>query len=170
MISNQLYSVVLNTQQLKPDKPLALGIVNMPIGRGRCSNGCSSPTQVSLHSFLGAENEQAADNASENDSKEANSKDNSDEELDGFQVVDSWEDRDEDVQQSRKKKAVAQETDKPVDDEEVPAKKKKLVDVESEDSDDDFAAQLLEGQLESLAKYEMVHCKWGQWRGGGGWW
>ena len=38
-------------------------------------------------------------------------------------------------------------SDTTVDDEEVPAKKQKLVEVESDDSDDDFAAQLLEGLL-----------------------
>ena len=40
-------------------------------------------------------------------------------------------------------------SDKPVDDEEIPAKRPKLVDVESDDSDDsddDFAVQLLEGK------------------------
>lgn len=96
--------------------------------------------------FLEIENdEKLSEDASENDSKEVNSKDNSDDDLDSFQVVDSWEDRDNDSEPPGEKKAAVQKSTKSIDDEEVPAKRQKLVDVD-EDSDDDFAVQLLEGQ------------------------
>lgn len=90
--------------------------------------------------------EKLSEDASENDIREANSKDNSDDDLDSFQVVDSWEDRDSDTERSREKKAALQRSSKSIDnEEEVPAKRPKLVEVD-DDSDDDFAAQLLEGQ------------------------
>ena len=93
--------------------------------------------------------EKVSEDASENDAREANSKDNSDDDVESsFQVVDSWEeDRDSDTEMSGEKRAAVQKsTVKSVDsEEEVPAKRPKLVDVD-EDSDDDFAAQLLEGQ------------------------
>ena len=92
--------------------------------------------------------EKLSDDASENDIKEASSKENSDDDIESsFQVVDSWEDKDSDTERSGEKRAVEQlSTTKSVDnEEEVPAKRPKLVEVD-EDSDDDFAAQLLEGQ------------------------
>lgn len=90
--------------------------------------------------------EKLSEDVSENDIREANSKDNSDDDLDSFQVVDSWEDRDSDTERSREKKAALQRSSKSIDnEEEVPAKRPKLVEVD-DDSDDDFAAQLLEGQ------------------------
>lgn len=91
--------------------------------------------------------ENIVENASEKDISEPNSKDNSDDDVESsFQVVDSWEDRDSDTEISGEKRAAVQNTSKSVDnEEEVPAKRPKLVDVD-EDSDDDFAAQLLEGQ------------------------
>ena len=62
-------------------------------------------------------------------------------------MVDSWEDQDKNTETVLdKKKVSARKSEKPDNDEEVPTKKPKLVDVDSEDSDDDFAAQLLEGQ------------------------
>ena len=103
---------------------------------------------VSLHAFyLEMENEEKlSEDASEKDIREADSKGNSDDDLDSFQVVDSWEDKDSDTERSREKRAVVQKSSKSVDnEEEVPAKRPKLVEVD-EDSDDDFAAQLLEGQ------------------------
>lgn len=97
-----------------------------------------------------SENEEnLADVASEIDSTEANSKDNSDIELDSLQVVDSMENRSECTELSDKKKVATRKSEKPVSDEEGPAKKRKLVEVD-EDSDDDFAAQLLEGQSQFL--------------------
>lgn len=91
--------------------------------------------------------ENILENASEKDISEPTSKDNSDDDVESsFQVVDSWEDRDSDTEMSGEKRAAVQNTSNSVDkEEEVPAKRPKLVDVD-EDSDDDFAAQLLEGQ------------------------
>ena len=92
--------------------------------------------------------EKLSDNASENDVREASSKDNSDDDIESsFQVVDSWEEKDSDTERSGEKRAAVQlSTTKSVDNEEdVPAKRPKLVEAD-EDSDDDFAAQLLEGQ------------------------
>ena len=60
--------------------------------------------------------------------------------------MDSWKDQNVDDEPSDKAEVVVRKLDKSADDEEVPAKKQKLEEVE-EDSDDDFAAQLLEGQL-----------------------
>ena len=82
----------------------------------------------------------------QDDNKEADSNSNSDNDLDGFEVVDSWKDQNIDDESSDKAKIVVRKLDKSADDEEVPAKKQKLEEVE-EDSDDDFAAQLLEGLL-----------------------
>ena len=62
-------------------------------------------------------------------------------------MVDSWEDQDKNTEVLDKRKVSARKSEKPDSEEEVPAKKPKLVEVDSEDSDDDFAAQLLEGQL-----------------------
>jgi len=74
-------------------------------------------------------------------------------------VVDSWEDRDSDTERSGEKRAAVQEASKSVDnDEEVPAKRPKLVEVD-EDSDDDFAAQLLEGQDRNFLKQIYIACK-----------
>ena len=94
------------------------------------------------------DDDKLSEDASENDVREADSKDNSDDDVESsFQVVDSWEDQDSDTEQSGEKRAAVQKsTSNSVDnEEEVPAKRPKLVDVD-EDSDDDFAAQLLEGQ------------------------
>lgn len=67
-------------------------------------------------------------------------------------MVDSWEDQDNDSETSREKKTAVQRSNKSNDnDEEVPAKRPKLVDVD-DDSDDDFAAQLLEGQCSNSPK------------------
>ena len=96
--------------------------------------------------------EKLSDDVSENDIREASSKENSDDDIESsFQVVDSWEDKDSDTERSGEKRAVEQlSTTKSVDnEEEVPAKRPKLVEVDEDsddDSDDDFAAQLLEGQ------------------------
>lgn len=103
----------------------------------------------------GLQSEEQAEDASDDESREANSKSNSDNELDGFQVVDSWEDKEKDVELSEKKKVPAWKSETTVDDEEVPAKKRKLVEVESDDSDDDFAAQLLEDTYEK-GKQEVL--------------
>lgn len=64
-------------------------------------------------------------------------------------MVDSWEDQDKSTEVLDKKKVSARKSEKRDSEEEVPAKKPKLVEVDSEDSDDDFAAQLLEGQSKS---------------------
>lgn len=92
--------------------------------------------------------EKLSDDASENDIRETSSKDNSDDDIESsFQVIDSWEDKDSDTERLGEKRAVEQlSTTESVDnEEEIPAKRPKLVEVD-EDSDDDFAAQLLEGQ------------------------
>ncbi|CAH3018464.1 unnamed protein product, partial [Porites evermanni] len=83
----------------------------------------------------------------QDDNKEADSNsNNSDNDLDGFEIVDSWKDQNVDDESSDKAEIVVRKLDKSADEEEVPAKKQKLEEVE-EDSDDDFAAQLLEGHL-----------------------
>ena len=64
-------------------------------------------------------------------------------------MVDSWEDQEKSTEVQDKKKVSARKSEKPDNDEEVPTKKPRLVEVDSEDSDDDFAAQLLEGQSKS---------------------
>lgn len=83
----------------------------------------------------------------QDDNKEADSNNNSDNDLDGFEIVDSWKDQNVDDDSSDKAEVVVRKLDKSADDEEVPAKKQKLEEVE-EDSDDDFAAQLLEDTYE----------------------
>ncbi|KAJ7382994.1 Domain with 2 conserved Trp (W) residues [Desmophyllum pertusum] len=106
----------------------------------------------------GIENEEKPSEgaSAENDSKETKSKDNSVDDLDNFQAVDSWEDRDNNTEAPGVKKAAVPRSDKPVDDEEIPAKRPKLVDVESDDSDDDFAVQLLEDTYEKGKQDIMV--------------
>jgi len=90
--------------------------------------------------------ENILENASEKDISEPTSKDNSDDDVESsFQVVDSWEDRDSDTEMPGEKRAAVQKATSVDNEEDVPAKRPKLVDVD-EDSDDDFAAQLLEGQ------------------------
>lgn len=102
------------------------------------------------------DSEEKQDNASESDGKEANSKSSSDNELDGFELVDSWEDQgQEEAEVPADKKASTRKSEVGVSDEEVPAKKPKLVEAESDDSDDDFAAQLLEDTYEK-GKQDVV--------------
>lgn len=91
--------------------------------------------------------ERPSEDGSEPDSKEENSKENSDEDPDSFQVVDSWEDQDTDSNEPKEEENSAVLRSDKVDDdeeEEVPAKKPKLEQAVEDDSDDDFAVQLLE--------------------------
>ena len=105
-------------------------------------------TLFDLHFFSEVDNEEKLEEElPQDDNKEADSNsNNSDNDLDGFEIVDSWKDQNVDDESSDKAEIVVRKLDKSADDEEVPAKKQKLEEVE-EDSDDDFAAQLLEGQL-----------------------
>lgn len=104
-------------------------------------------TLFDLHYFSEVDNEEnLKEELPQDDNKEADSNNNSDNDLDGFEIVDWWKDQNVDDESSDKAEVVVRKLDKSADDEEVPAKKQKLEEVE-EDSDDDFAAQLLEGQL-----------------------
>ena len=71
-------------------------------------------------------------------------------------MIDSWQDQNKDTELSDKKKAVIRKLEKSVCDEEVPEKKIKLVEVD-EDSDDDFAAQLLEGNDDERIYLNMIN-------------
>ncbi|XP_078345829.1 uncharacterized protein LOC144631294 isoform X2 [Oculina patagonica] len=136
----QLSSAAPDTQTADDDNSPSLD------GEEKGEQGCQEDKDNNTAKEVEIE-EKLSEDASENDSKEANSKDNSDDDLDSFQVVDTWEDRDNDTEPPGEKKAAVQKSNKSIDDEEVPAKRQKLVDVD-EDSDDDFAVQLLEDTYE----------------------
>lgn len=117
-------------------------------------------TLFDLHFFSEVDNEEKLEEElPQDDNKEADSNNNSDNDLDGFEIVDSWKDQNVDDESSDKAEVVVQKLDKSADDEEVPAKKQKLEEVE-EDSDDDFAAQLLEGQL---SRKQCCNWQFGAW-------
>lgn len=114
--------------------------------------------------------ETPSEDGSEPDSKEENSKENSDEDPVSFQVVDSWDDQDNDSNELKEEEnSAVLKSDKMVDDndddvdddeEEVPAKKLKLEQAAEDDSDDDFAVQLLEdtydkGKQDTLVEESM---------------
>lgn len=114
--------------------------------------------------------ETPSEDGSEPDSKEENSKENSDEDPVSFQVVDSWDDQDNDSNEPKEEEnSAVLKSDKMVDDndddvdddeEEVPAKKLKLEQAAEDDSDDDFAVQLLEdtydkGKQDTLVEESM---------------
>lgn len=118
-------------------------------------------TLFDLHFFSEVDNEEKLEEElPQDDNKEADSNsNNSDNDLDGFEIVDSWKDQNVDDESSDKAEIVVRKLDKSADDEEVPAKKQKLEEVE-EDSDDDFAAQLLEGQL---SRKQCCNWQFGAW-------
>lgn len=115
-----------------------------------CSQDDSALCIYLFPSLSATENqERPSEDGSEPDSKDENSKENSDEDPDSFQVVDSWEDQDTDSNEPKEEEnSAVLRSDKVDDDEEegVPAKKPKLEQAVEDDSDDDFAVQLLEGK------------------------
>lgn len=89
------------------------------------------------------ENEENQDNASENDDKQANSKGNTDDEIDGYELLE-FKEEEQQAECVEKKEASTRKSDVIFTDDDIPAKKPKLLAAESDDSDDDFATQLLE--------------------------
>ena len=100
---------------------------------------------LTIHFILELENEENQDNALENDNKQANSKGNTDDEIDGYELLE-FKEEEQQAECVEKKEASTRKSDVIFTDDDIPAKRPKLLTAESDDSDDDFATQLLEGQ------------------------
>jgi len=146
----QVLSAAPDTQTADDEQPSGLD------GEEKCDQG-DLEDKADYEEAKEMENEEKIlENASEKDISEPTSKDNSDDDVESsFQVVDSWEDRDSDTEMPGEKRATVQKATSVDNEEEVPAKRPKLVDVD-EDSDDDFAAQLLEDTYEKAGKQDIL--------------
>ena len=110
------------------------------------------------HVYCTENEDKLSEEVSEHSSREANSKDVSDDDLDAFQVVDSWEDQENETEGSAEQKEASPSNNDETTDNNSALASRQDTEQSDGDSDDEFAVQLLEGQCQLLAEIKMSHC------------